>query len=772
MRSPGASSVVRGGVRHPEEVKDRRSVSVGRALLPVRALLPIRDGQTCPSYELLVEVEVSQRRRAAFEAVADGGHGDLSKLTKLVSGGVGLSAGGRLVCGQLFQHVDCADLNRLVSILWFAAGGTDQPPLRDPVRKVGSISQRPIADKTGVKFGKQAHFSQQNEFKPRQSQSGIDVGRQPREGLDADVVQSRVRVVFFGQPVEQFGQVIAAVQRRKAACRRGKTGKELGFGQDVQAGRRLAEEHYPTLGKQVKTGFEGRAQPLGPLGNDADFAEVAREQRHHPTGFTPVDQANDEGGGFFLRHETRIDTGLPGYAKFILSAKFICCSNRGSFHMAAFENPFRPGAGHMPPYLAGREAEKTEFQKLLGQHIILENLVLTGLRGVGKTVLLETFKPAAIREGWLWVGTDMSESSSITEERLAIRMMADLAVVTSSLVIREEHIAGVGFLAEDRQRSITLDYRTMVDIFHNTPGLALDKLKVVLQIVWKCLSRDRESRGIIFAYDESQNLADHSKKDEYPLSLMLDAFQSLQKQDVPFMLALAGLPTLLTKLVEARTFAERMFHVIFLDRLSREASREAIVKPIEEANCPISLDEESIEKIIEFSGGYPYFVQFICREVFDALLQKVDQGRHPTVPIREITRKLDSDFFAGRWGRATDRQRDLLIVIAQLANSDREFTVQEIVEKSRESDSKPFSSSHVNQMLNALGNAGLVYKNRHGKYSFAVPLLGRFIMRQFEDMQDSPTETVLRCLIRWCPIHCPIHNCSTTFRRRSRTHQR
>ena len=112
------------------------------------------------------------------------------------------------------------------------------------------------------------------------------------------------------------------------------------------------------------------------------------------------------------------------------------------------------------------------------------------------------------------------------------------------------------------------------------------------------------------------------------------------------------------------------------------------------------------------------------------------KARFLSVPIREITRKLDNDFFAGRWGRATDRQRDLLIVIAHLDNHDLEFTVQEIVEKSQEIDGKPFSPSHVNQMLNALGNAGLVYKNRHGKYSFAVPLLGRFIMRQFEDMQD------------------------------------
>ena len=80
-----------------------------------------------------------------------------------------------------------------------------------------------------------------------------------------------------------------------------------------------------------------------------------------------------------------------------------------------FKNPYRPGAGHMPPYLAGRQREYAEFDRLLAQEEIFENLVLTGLRGVGKTVLLETFKPRAMSRGWLWATADLSESASISE---------------------------------------------------------------------------------------------------------------------------------------------------------------------------------------------------------------------------------------------------------------------------------------------------------------------------------------------------------------------
>jgi hypothetical protein len=116
-------------------------------------------------------------------------------------------------------------------------------------------------------------------------------------------------------------------------------------------------------------------------------------------------------------------------------------------------------------------------------------------------------------------------------------------------------------------------------------------------------------------------------------------------------------------------------------------------------------------------------------------LQQLDAGEKASVPIQDITRKLDNNFFAGRWARATDRQRELLVVIASLENCDEEFTVQEIGECSRKQLKKPFGASHVNQMLAALSAAGLVYKNRHGKYSFAVPLLGRFIQRQQESEQ-------------------------------------
>ena len=391
-----------------------------------------------------------------------------------------------------------------------------------------------------------------------------------------------------------------------------------------------------------------------------------------------------------------------------------------------FKNPFRPGAGHPPPYLAGREEERKKFLKFLEQDVIMENMILTGLRGTGKTVLLDSFKPLAIECGWKWSGTDLSESASISEDNIVKRLLADLSVVTSNIIAGKEEFRRAGFVDSTESVEIKLNYDTLCRAYEQTPGLVSDKLKFVLELAWNFLKRS-DAKGVVFAYDEAQNLSDQAPKEQFPLSILLEVFQSLQKKKCRLLLVLTGLPTLFPQLIEARTYSERMFHVVVLGRLSKEASKDAILKPIEDTNCPVKLTSESVKIIADLSGGYPYFIQFICKEVYDAFIQ----GSH-SVPTNEIVSKLDSDFFAARWARATDRQRELLTLIASLDNCDEEFTVRDIVDLSSREDLgvKPFSSSHINQMLVSLMKIGLVYKNRWGKYVLAVPLLERFIRRE------------------------------------------
>ena len=405
-----------------------------------------------------------------------------------------------------------------------------------------------------------------------------------------------------------------------------------------------------------------------------------------------------------------------------------------------FRNPYRPGAGHPPPYLAGREEERSEFLRLLDQEVVFSNLLLTGLRGVGKTVLLDTFKPLALDKGWLWAGADLSESTAVAEDRIATRILTDLAVATSTFVYDHREVRAPGFDRQAEVAEVALDFPTLRAAYDATPGLTADRLKGALLFAWPALlSSPHPPRGVVFAYDEAQNMADRAESDEYPLSVMLDVFQSVQRQGVPFLLALTGLPTLFPKLVEARAYTEKMFRVLFLDRLDPPDARDAIVRPVRKEGSPVIFSEESIRQIERHSAGYPYFIQFICREAFDALAPSARAGViAPRIPIDGITAKLDSDFFAGRWSRITDRQRDLLLVVSVLDSPEREFTVQEIVQTSKRLPVKGFSPSHASQILAALISSGVVYRNRHGKYSFAVPLFAEFIRRK-QDAGEEPS---------------------------------
>lgn len=396
--------------------------------------------------------------------------------------------------------------------------------------------------------------------------------------------------------------------------------------------------------------------------------------------------------------------------------------------MDIFPNPFRPGAGQKPPYLAGRLTEQTDFLKLLGERPVIQNLIITGLRGVGKTVLLDSLQPIAANKGWLWSGTDLSESASLSEKNLCIRIITDISAVTSGFPAFKIDKKEIGF-GKQQDTEITANFHYLMHIFNQTPGLETDKLKAVLETVWQIVQNN--IRGIVLAYDEAQILRDQTDDKQYPLSLLLEVVQYLQRKQFPYLLVLTGLPTLFPNIVETRTYAERMFHILHLTRLGEYESSDAIVKPTQTDNCPVRFALPAVAEIIKYSGGYPYFIQFLCKEVFDSYILQLQLGiSNPAIILSEIIRKLDTDFYAGRWARLTDKQKELMMLISQLPNADIEFSAQEIIEKGKELDTKSGSASNISQLLTKLAEAGLVYKFRHGKYSFAVPMLGGFINRQ------------------------------------------
>lgn len=400
------------------------------------------------------------------------------------------------------------------------------------------------------------------------------------------------------------------------------------------------------------------------------------------------------------------------------------------------ENPFKPGAGHSPPFLAGREEERAQFQKYLHQTTITDNVVLTGLRGVGKTVLMDDiYKPLALDEEWVWVGSDFSESAFVDEATLCQRLLTDLSVYTSALEVETDKAAMSLTASPNIKEEVGFEY--LVEYFNAQPGLNSDKLKATLEWVWNAVKNLRK-KGVLFAYDEAQVVQDRKKKEQYPLALLLETFQSIQRKGAKMMLLLTGLPTLFPKLVESRTYAERMFKIQEIGKLNDEASRKAITEPLK--GNAIQFTPQAIEAIVTETCGYPYFIQFICREAYDIFKASAKTGIVPIIPVKTLVKKLDSDFFAGRWAPVPDRQRELLFCVASLDNAADEFTVNQVADVSRELARKkllkPFKYADVSSMLPKLISVGLVYKNRYGKYLLAVPLLHGFIKRQFADSME------------------------------------
>lgn len=394
-------------------------------------------------------------------------------------------------------------------------------------------------------------------------------------------------------------------------------------------------------------------------------------------------------------------------------------------------NPFRPGAGVQPLYLAGRTKEHEEFARLLDQAPVTQNMILTGLRGVGKTVLLEGLKPIAQARHWLWATNEISESASLNEGRLAQRLVIDLSTLLGPIIVQRQEVLPFGFNSKAQIKTTPLRFQDLWTVYEETPGFPTDKLKAVLTLTARLLEQT-PIKGIVFAYDEAQNLSNHAEKDEFPLAMILDVFSYMQRQNLktPFLLVLTGLPTLIPKLNETRTYTERMFHTLMLERLSDADARDAIVKPMEISKSSLQFSEHVITEAIKASGGYPFFIQYICKEIFDAWIGKIQVGEAPSVPKAEIIAKLDQDFFAPRWSRATDRQQAFMQVIATLESAESEFSVPEIVKASKEILRNGFSPSHAVQILGTLTERGFAYRNRRGAYCFAVPLLAQFIRRQ------------------------------------------
>jgi hypothetical protein len=403
-------------------------------------------------------------------------------------------------------------------------------------------------------------------------------------------------------------------------------------------------------------------------------------------------------------------------------------------------NPYAPGAGQRPPELAGRDEQLAAFDVVLervARGRPERSLVLTGLRGVGKTVLLNSLRSAAVRKDW---GTGKLEARPDQSLRRPLSSALHQAVrelghpradeadhvlgVVRSFAERE---AGAGAKLKDRwspgidvpsvrgradSGDIEID---LVELLTDVGGLAAD-----------------QGKGIGIFIDEMQDVGPAD------VSALCAACHELSQNGLPVIVVGAGLPHLPAVLSASKSYSERLFSYQRIDRLAREAADRALVAPAAEEEATYA--DDALAAMYDATGGYPYFIQAYGKTVWDIAPRSPITAADVAVAAPEAERELAVGFFGSRYERATPGERDYLRAMADAGGALRDAsslgssgTDMSYVDDVSTADvavvlgKKPQSLSPARD---SLLKKGLIYSGERGRIAFTVPHFGRYLRSQ------------------------------------------
>lgn len=387
-------------------------------------------------------------------------------------------------------------------------------------------------------------------------------------------------------------------------------------------------------------------------------------------------------------------------------------------------NPYAPGAGLRPPELAGREREVDDFAVLrrrTANTLTSRSVVMTGLRGVGKTVLLNELAAAAIRDGWIVgkVEADRGASRRNFREQVAATLNRALREATGSFELATRLRRALGTfksfsLRTDPSGSLAIGIEIDPERGRGDSGvLEVDLTDLALDVSAAAMER---GVGVALFVDELQDLSG----DE--LAALCHACHEAGQRDAQFYVVGAGLPSLPGLLADARSYAERLFGYWSIGALTPRAASDALVRPAESAG--VDWDRAAVQFLVERSAGYPYFLQEYGKATWDFAprsrieLSDAESGAHAGLL------SLDRGFFTSRWERATPAEREYMRAMAV----DNDVPSQS-GEVARRMDKR---SSSVGPIRANLIHKGLVYPPEHGMIAFTVPGMADFIRRQLD----------------------------------------
>ena len=397
--------------------------------------------------------------------------------------------------------------------------------------------------------------------------------------------------------------------------------------------------------------------------------------------------------------------------------------------MDPVRNPYAPGAGQRPPELAGRDTELSAFDVVLERiaHGRPErSLVLTGLRGVGKTVLLNQLRSAAISRGW---GTGKIEARPEQSLRRPVSSALHMALRELGPRHRDqesmEEVLGVLKAFAQRQAPDNAKVRDRWQPGIDVPAatgradsgdMEIDLVELLSDAAG--LAADIGS-GIALFIDEMQDV----QPDD--VSAICAACHELSQQGAPLIVVGAGLPHLPAVLSASKSYSERLFRYLRIDRLDREAADRALLAPA--AREDVEFAPAALDALYEAADGYPYFVQAYGKVTWDLAASSpisADDVRMAS-PVAEA--ELAVGFFGSRYDRATPAEREYMHAMAELGgpNGAAVATSEVAVSLGR----KPASLSPARD---SLIKKGLVYSAERGQIAFTVPHFGRYLLRHPE----------------------------------------
>ena len=392
--------------------------------------------------------------------------------------------------------------------------------------------------------------------------------------------------------------------------------------------------------------------------------------------------------------------------------------------MDPVRNPYAPGAGQRPPELAGRDREISQFEVVLervARGRPERSMVLTGLRGVGKTVLLNTFRSMAMQRLW---GTGKIEARP--EQSIRRPVAAALHMAVRELAPRHrapdriEYFLSVlkAFALRDSKAPKGTSVTTQLGI--DVPAARGRADSGDLEIDLTELFADAASVaadlsvGIALFIDEMQDVPAPD------ISALCAACHELAQNGGPLIVVGAGLPHLPSVLSASKSYSERLFRYVRIDRLERTAADLALIAPAEREE--VTFEPGALDALYRAADGYPYFVQAYGKVTWDVATGSPVTANDVSVAAPEAEGELAVGFFGSRYERATPAEREYMRAMAALG--DDPVPTSAVAE---ELGRKPSSLSPARD---GLIKKGLIYSSERGVIAFTVPHFGKFLRSQ------------------------------------------